>query len=223
MKQKFFDHLDGGWGDLIADTYEEANTFIPETFVNDYNKKQTEKYTNENINKILKIPNDVEHIGFEDFAHTTIIGELIIPDSVESIYSDAFKECEKLTNIKFSNNEKFNKISERCFMKCYGLKGTLEIPSNINYIKLSSFLNCNNINSIIFNEGLKDIYRNAFMNCTGLTGDIILPDSLKTLSCTAFEGCYNIDKIFISKNTKIYNIFNEEEMEQEIKNKLIYK
>ena len=26
MKQNFFDELDGGWGDLIADTYKEANT-----------------------------------------------------------------------------------------------------------------------------------------------------------------------------------------------------
>ena len=25
MKQEFFDQLDGGWGDLIADTYKEAN------------------------------------------------------------------------------------------------------------------------------------------------------------------------------------------------------
>ena len=25
MKQNFFDHLDGGWGDLIADTYKEYN------------------------------------------------------------------------------------------------------------------------------------------------------------------------------------------------------
>ena len=27
MKQNFFDHLDGGWGDLIADTYKEANDY----------------------------------------------------------------------------------------------------------------------------------------------------------------------------------------------------
>ena len=25
MKQNFFDHLDGGWGDIIADTYKDAN------------------------------------------------------------------------------------------------------------------------------------------------------------------------------------------------------
>ena len=27
-KQNFFDHLDGGWGDLIADTYEEYNNIM---------------------------------------------------------------------------------------------------------------------------------------------------------------------------------------------------
>ena len=28
MKQNFFDHLDGGWGDVIADTYKEANSVL---------------------------------------------------------------------------------------------------------------------------------------------------------------------------------------------------
>lgn len=26
MKQNFFDELDGGWGDIIADTYKDANS-----------------------------------------------------------------------------------------------------------------------------------------------------------------------------------------------------
>ena len=28
MKQNFFDHLDGGWGDVIANTYKEANEYL---------------------------------------------------------------------------------------------------------------------------------------------------------------------------------------------------
>lgn len=28
MKQNFFDNLDGGWGDIIADTYKEANSIL---------------------------------------------------------------------------------------------------------------------------------------------------------------------------------------------------
>ena len=36
MKQEFFDQLDGGWGDLIADTYKKTNETLLEFPIDDY-------------------------------------------------------------------------------------------------------------------------------------------------------------------------------------------
>ena len=80
MKQNFFDHLDGGWGDLIADTYEEANKpcFLYDKYLDIkiyLDEKSKEIYKDNNVysiiykdlyNKNYKITVSLETLNYHD-------------------------------------------------------------------------------------------------------------------------------------------------------------
>lgn len=67
MKQNFFDHLDGGWSDLIADTYREANECkIQFTFLNDYTFLWKPTVVNKDGKMILMFNSNVNKYTSED-------------------------------------------------------------------------------------------------------------------------------------------------------------
>ena len=59
MKQNFFDHLDGGWEDLIADTYKEANSILL-------------------INHTRNITVTIDHSNFKEFENNNCYYEMYI-------------------------------------------------------------------------------------------------------------------------------------------------
>lgn len=67
MKQNFFDHLDGGWSDLIADTYRESNEYkIQFTFLNDYTFLWKPTVVNKDGKMILMFNSNVNTYTSED-------------------------------------------------------------------------------------------------------------------------------------------------------------
>ena len=189
MKQNFFDQLDGRWGDLLADTYEEANKFKIKYVVKE--GKYKSKYKNildihkpEEILKdtILELDDDVNVIGYAAFANCkNLIGNLYLPNSIHFLGSRAFMNC--------------------------GFTGDLKLPENLDYLDSECFYGCDGFSNgqLILNEKLIFIQDRAFMNC-GFAGDLIIPESVNYIGSYAFAGC-NFDKIYVDKSN--VNIFSE--------------
>lgn len=78
--------------------------YVPESMFQDCDK----------LDKFI-VPSNIVYV--EEFAfYNSSLSEIIIPESVISIYSDAFKECENLKFIDISNI-KFENIGPRCFLE----------------------------------------------------------------------------------------------------------
>ncbi|MCH5152727.1 MAG: leucine-rich repeat protein [Clostridiales bacterium] len=101
--------------------------------------------------------------------------QIIIPNGVEEIADEAFRNCATLTEIT--------------------------LPDSVKRIGNFAFADCNNLETVHMGEGLTTIGRFAFKNCPNLQ-NITLPDSVTTLGAYAFSGC-NIKSIRLSSNLKV--------------------
>ena len=66
------------------------------------------------------------------------------------------------------------------------------VPGSINIIERTTFSGCNNLKSVKFGEGLKEIKENAFSSCHNLK-NISLPNSIEHLEEDAFYNCENLE------------------------------
>ena len=107
-------------------------------------------------------------IGLKDKS----LDELIIPNCVTSIDSNAFYGCTSLKSVV--------------------------IPNSISYIGYSAFSNCSNIKSVVFEENSKlgMIEPWTFSHCSALT-NIEIPDSVSNICSQAFDGCSSLERIRI--------------------------
>ncbi len=125
-----------------------------------------------------RINNYGENWAFMDAMHITglclqaypsaKVGDYVIPVDTESCAPYAFEGCQGLTGVTLTKNEE--------------------------YIMADLFLNCSNLTSVKFAEGIIGIGPNAFEGCTSLTV-VQTPDTLQIIGLEAFKGCSQLRQI----------------------------
>jgi hypothetical protein len=116
----------------------------------------------------ITIPNSVTSIGTNVFSNCNSLTSVTIPDSVTSIGSSAFSYCTSLTSII--------------------------IPDSVISIGSSAFNNCTRLTSATIGNSVTSIGGYAFYNCSSLTS-IIIPDSVTSIGQNAFEICNSLVSI----------------------------
>ncbi|QZT37439.1 leucine-rich repeat domain-containing protein [Halosquirtibacter xylanolyticus] len=157
---------------------------------------------------------NVNFIGEAAFSGcTTLMGDLIIPNSVVEMEPYAFSDCTGFNGIiKLSDNlktiphsaftrdenitgdltipEGIKIVGAASFLDCKGLNGQLTLPSTLEEVKYSAFLNCHKLQgSINLSDKLYAIGFSSFENCTSLKGDLNFPSTLNTIGSKAFKNC----------------------------------
>ena len=205
MKQNFFDQLDGGWGDIIADTYKDANTFIPETCILRYEKQKCIKYLkyqlDNTINAPVEFPNDVEIIGSCAFESSSIPEIYRFPSELKKIESLAFGNCKQLKGeLKFPYG--LETIERHAFINCQGLTGDLIIPNTVRTIGSESFARCKGMTGkLVLSNSLDVISEYTFGEC-GFSGELVIPESVKEIHRSAFFKCENLSSIKLPESIK---------------------
>lgn len=113
-----------------------------------------------------------------------------IPEGVESIKKNTFKDLDKLEEIT--------------------------IPSTVTSIDDYAFSGCDNLGKINLSEGLISIGDMAFCDCSSLQ-EIKLPDSVEEIGKSAFFNCESLKSIRIPKNLKktdLSDIFDSQSIKE---------
>jgi hypothetical protein len=109
------------------------------------------------------------------------------------LFTDGWVRCD----LKFSN--KINRIGAAAFRECWSMAANVVIPGSISTIEEQLFYGCDNLQSVVLEEGVKTIGINAFKNCRNMnySAPIILPKSVNRIRAFAFDNCKNIGSYII--------------------------
>jgi hypothetical protein len=124
-----------------------------------------------------------------------------IPDEVNLLIDENFKDCTNLTEIIISNNIK--EIGKYCFHNCTNLSNII-IPTSVNELGKFCFWKCSNLSEINIPTSVKEIGYECFMECSNLT-NIIIPISITKIGNDCFKNCINLTKIDILTDVKEIN------------------
>ena len=164
----------------------------------------------------VKIPWSIETIGNKAFAGTALTS-LSFPGGAETIYQEAFANCEKLKTIDFGRGVK--SIADRAFEGCNSLE-RVDIADGCEMIYPRAFSNCQNLRVASIPKSVKYIGTNLFDGCPldSLILDvpkidrwfqnllsvkcIRLAEHVEEIGSNAFWGCKNMEKCIIGGGVK---------------------
>ncbi len=172
-----------------------------------------------NFVKKIVVGDGTKHIGYKALSGYKNATEIILPDSVESIY-ESFAYCPALKKINFPKN--LVKIKGCPFMASLDNADTIVLPDDLKHVgrlfawshvksvvlpknlkKLDAeaFYNAKNLENVTFNEDLETIGKSAFENCKSLK-EIVLPASIKQIERDAFRNS-GISKVETKNDVKL--------------------
>ncbi len=161
----------------------------------------------------ISIPSSVTRIGDSAFLNCERLTSITIPTSVTSIGDYAFAYCFGLTSIIIPNT--VTSVGSSAFSNCYNLT-TVTIPEYCitndysfyyyhHYDRTmfnKIFTYCENLSTVIIQDGCTKIPENAFFSCSSLT-NITIPDSVTEIEEYAFYECNNLTSITIPASVNV--------------------
>ena len=134
------------------------------------------------------------------------IKDLVIPNSVISIGSYAFWDCNSLTSVTIPNS--VTSIGDLAFYRCWNLT-SVTIPNSVTSIGNAAFSGCSGLTSITIPNSVTSIGDGAFW-CSGLTSVISKMDNpcYITHNCFPDDVFYNVTLYVPKGTTELYKSTN---------------
>ena len=190
-------------GDYAFEREAVTTVFIPES-VTEIGQQAFDGFKNL---KKLSIANSVKSIGDVAFRDCISLKELFIPVSVETIAEDAFFCCSALESIiveegnpNYDSRNDCNAIIETATRKLIQGCNNSIIPSTVEAISHSAFMNCASLEEIDIPNSVQSIGDAAFWGCSNLK-TLRINNSHVQIGMQAFYDTPHADKnpIYISK------------------------
>jgi hypothetical protein len=124
----------------------------------------------------------VTSIGHSAFSANKYLTGIVIPSSIASIGYDAFKNCDKLTNVTIQAGG-LTSIGADAFAGCSSLE-SITIPSSVTSIGASVFRS-SGLTDIPITDGVTAIPDYAYTNCAKLT-HVTIPGNITSIGIAAF-------------------------------------
>lgn len=159
-------------------------------------------------------------IGRHAFGAYSRVRNVIVPDSVRVIESQAFNYCDYLESVVFSKNSGLLTVSDYAFFNCKTI-ASITLPASVKNIGYRAFSTCPSLanltvdenndlfcsqNSAIYSKDMKKLiavapasYISSDIVPDGETSmsEIIIPDGVEIIGAGAFADCYLLESIHI--------------------------
>lgn len=130
------------------------------------------------------------------YTHEKKINQLLIPDSVIAIGSEAFSDNNAIEKIIVS--QKLEYVGQRAFHGCRKLVD-FNLPSTVKYIETEAFAGCSNAFKVLtIPASIKRIGSHAFRGCQTLE-KVVFPSIVDNIGSGIFESCDKLSEIVVPK------------------------
>ena len=123
------------------------------------------------------------------------INNIVIPNTVTNIDTNAFEGCSNLQSVTLSTN--LIAIGSSAFKGCASLE-SISIPNSVTHIDSSAFEGCSNLQSVTLSTNLIAIGSSAFKGC-GSLGSITIPSSVQYIDDEAFKNCSSLSSVTVNR------------------------
>lgn len=139
----------------------------------------------------LVVPDIVTSIGSEAFKKCSVLRSIVLPGSVTSIGKMAFTDCYSLQQVTLSNG--LTNIGNQAFSRCSSLK-SITIPSSVRVIENWAFNECTALTRVDIQKGVTTIGMGVFQKCQCLQS-ITIPASVTFVGELAFKDCPSLNNM----------------------------
>ena len=146
----------------------------------------------------LRLNEGLTTIGTCAFEQSAIHGVLIIPNSVTTIYNNAFSSCYYLTEITLSEN--VSVLNNSVFYNCNRVTKLTLPEGKLTSIGSSTFNSCKALQSVVIPKSVTILNSSAFANCSALTDLTLQGDKLTTIGNSAFYRCSSLSAVSIPQS-----------------------
>lgn len=158
----------------------EADVYIPEEVIQD-----GKSYIVRSIGNVFK--------------NNSHIVSIDIPETVEYLEADCFKDCEALESVSLKRGLK--SIGTNAFQNCISMNN-IDLKDGLESIGACAFENCRALQHIGLKDGLKSIGAKAFNNCSSLK-TLSIPSSVDVFGVNAFDKCEFDSLVFEVGDTEL--------------------
>ena len=176
------------------------------------NEIELYQYDGEIMPEILNVPSSLDGkkvvgLGYNFISLSRGVKQVVLPDTIRYIGKNAFYGCTSLEKINFPAG--LEKIDERAFGECYGLKTVSSANSNIKYVagviyNGTTAVSCPTGVKVNLRSGTKVIGAGSFAYSNKLES-VTIPSSVESIGEGAFSQCYNFSSLTIN-STKLTSI-----------------
>lgn len=140
-------------------------------------------------------PKTLVEIGYKAFRGCPNLATVAFSSSgvLETIGSEAFASCDKITNINLPASLKY--IDNHAFEDCKGLK-TIKGGASLEILDKAVFKGCDNLVEVALPESVKSIGEMCFWGCSVLR-NVTLGSSLEYIGPDAFLDCHQLENVNI--------------------------
>lgn len=117
-----------------------------------------------------------------------------IPEGVEVIAPQAFRDAEKLLEVMIGND--VTTIGDYSFAFCTQMTGVY-IPEGVETIGFGAFYGCWNINNVVIPDSVRTIGGTAFSNCSSLS-NITVGSGVESIGRHFVEYCYGAETLAVN-------------------------
>ncbi len=168
------------------------------------------------------VPNGAVRIESNAFSCCELL-EISLPDSVEEVGENLFRNSKKLFHVKLPTGLK--KLSSFMFAGCSFLK-RVDMPFEVEEFTEGLFMDCTALEEIPFRAGIRTLPESVFAGCLALRSlvipgtvkkihshsisgckelkTIVLPEELEELAFDAIEDCPSLERIRISEENPMF-------------------
>ncbi len=127
--------------------------------------------------------------------HPSRVKCVIIRNGITEIGYGAFRDCESLKSIYFSDSSSVTKIGDKAFRNCKSLE-EIVIPNSVDTIGAEAFKFCKSLEEIVIPNFVRRIDKGTFEYCKKLK-KVELPGTIEEIGAYAFRCCETLKNISI--------------------------